>query len=242
MSSITWTPHAVASEARRRERRLWRAVEAQHVAATRRLVDTLEEQRQLEQILEGSKPPLPASARELHYLLGTPFRYPSPFGSRFRAPDDPGVFYGAAERRTACAEIGYWRWRFLEDSQGLDQLGPSPQSLFCAAVRGSTVDLTRAPFDRDAKLWQSPDDYQPTQAFARVARLAEVRTILYRSVRDPAPVPGLCGAVLAADAFKPREPVAPVETWFLTVTHSHATWQREGDAYEFAMERWRRSG
>jgi hypothetical protein len=239
VSSTTWTPRAVASEARRRVRRLWRAVEAQHVAATRRLVDTLEEQRQLEQILEDSKPPLPEAARDLHYLLGTPFRYPSPFGSRFRAPDDPGVFYGAAQRRTAFAEIGYWRWRFLTDSDGLEQLGPSPQTLFCVAVRGSTVDLTRAPFDRDAGSWQSPDDYQATQAFARVARRAEVRTILYRSVRDPAPAPGVCGAVLAADAFRPREPVAPLETWFLTVTSLHATWQRDDAAYEFAMDRWR---
>jgi len=239
VSSSTWTPHAVGSESRRRTRRLWRAVEAQHVAATRRLVDTLEEQRQLEQILEHSKPAVPASARDLHYLLATPFRYPSPFGSRFRAPDDPGVFYGAAQLRTACAEIGYWRWRFLEESAGLTQLGPAPQTLFAVSARTSTIDLTHRPFDRDAQHWQAPDDYRATQQFARVARTAEVGTLLYRSVRDPAPEPGLCGAVLRPDAFQPREPVGPVQTWFLTVTADHATWQRDREAHEFGMARWR---
>ena len=60
------------------------------------------------------KPPVPAGARTLHYLLFTPFRYPPPpGGSRFRGPNDPGVFYGADEVRTACAELGYWRWRHL---------------------------------------------------------------------------------------------------------------------------------
>lgn len=58
--------------------------------------------------------------RDKHWLIFTPFRYtPPPPGSRFRAPTDPGVFYGAFERRTACAEIGFWRWRFVRDSEAI---------------------------------------------------------------------------------------------------------------------------
>ena len=38
----------------------WRGVEAQHVVSTMRLVDTAVEQDLLEQLLEGSKPALPA--------------------------------------------------------------------------------------------------------------------------------------------------------------------------------------
>ena len=74
------------------------------------LVDTLDEQALLEQLLEGSKPPLPSGAAGLHWLLFTPFRYPPPpSGSRFRGQTDPGVFYGADEVETACAELGFWR-------------------------------------------------------------------------------------------------------------------------------------
>ena len=114
MSSSTWTPRAVASEAANCRIEPWRAVESQHIASTRRLVDSNAEQALLEDILEASKPRAPASAAGLDYLLATPFRYP-PWGrgSRFRSAADPGVFYAADERRTACAELGYWRWRFV---------------------------------------------------------------------------------------------------------------------------------
>ena len=238
MSSITWTPRAVATSAALRARKLWRAVEAQHVASTRRLVATLAEQQQLEEILESTKPPVPAEARDLHYLLATPFRYPRIEGSRFRAPNDPGVFYGADTPRTACAELGYWRWRFLIDSPQLETLGPAPQTLFEAGVKTLTVDLAEAPFARDAKHWQSPDDYRATQRFGALAREAGIGLIVYRSVRDPEP--GVCGAVLRPDAFRPKKPTAPTQTWLLTVTREHATWQREREALEFDMRRWRR--
>ena len=92
MSSPTWTPRAVASSAAPARFALWRAVEAQRVVSTMALVDTLEEQAVLEQLLDASKPPVPAGADKLHYLLFTPFRYgPPPGGSRFRAPTDAGV-------------------------------------------------------------------------------------------------------------------------------------------------------
>ena len=72
---------SLADAARRVEAKPWRVVEAQHRASTMRLVDTLAEQRALEDLLEASKPPVPAEARHLHYLLATPFRYRSPHGS-----------------------------------------------------------------------------------------------------------------------------------------------------------------
>ena len=56
----------------------WRGVEAQHIIATLRLVDSPAEQQALEQWLEESKPPLPPDvAPRQHYLLTTPFRYRS---------------------------------------------------------------------------------------------------------------------------------------------------------------------
>lgn len=238
MSSSIWTPRAVASKAARVSARLWRAVEAQHIASTRRLVDDLEEQKVLEEILEATKPAVPVPARDLHYLLFTPFRYPPHRGSRFRALDDPGVFYGAETVRTACAELGYWRWRFLMDSKGLASLGPAQQTLFEASVRTTAVDLERQPFSRHASLWQDPDDYAATQAFGRVARDAGIGLIQYRSVRDPAP--GRCGVVLRPGAFSSPGPTAPTQTWLLTVTKEFATWQRDREAFEIDMRRWMR--
>lgn len=236
MSSSTWTPRAVASNARRTSARLWRGVEAQHIVSTRRLVDDLEEQRVLEEILEASKPEVPAAAKGLHYLLFTPFRYPPPTGTRFRAPDDSGVFYGTEAVRTACAELGYWRWRFLMDSKGLQSLGPAQQTLFQVRVRTSAVDLEKPPLFRDARRWQDPDDYRATQAFGKVARGAGIGLILYRSVRDSEH--GRCGAVLRPDAFSSRTPITPTQTWLLTVTRTFATWQRDREALEFDMRRW----
>ena len=238
MSSSTWTPHEVASNAARKSVRLWRAVEAQHVASTLPLVDSLEEQRVLEEILDATKPPAPAAAEGLHYLLYTPFRYTPLHSSRFRAVTDPPVFYGAESIRTACAELGYWRWRFLEDSEGLKQLGPAPQTLFESRARALAVDLEARPFSRDARRWTDPVDYSPTQRFAVAARAGKIGMILYRSVRDTQL--GRCGAVLTPSAFEPRHPVSPTQTWFLTVKADFAYWQRDRESYSFDMRCWRK--
>jgi RES domain len=235
VSSNTWTPPAVASEASRATRRLWRAVEAQHIASTLRLVAGIEEQSVLESILDKSKPALPQDAADLHYLLATPFRYASPIGSRFRAPADAGVWYGAEKERTACAELGFWRWRFLMDSAGLDSLGPSPQTVFRAGIDGRLVDLTSAPFKRARASWTDPSDYAACQRFTRIAREAKVDAIRYESVRDPEHAGAV--AVLQPSCFKPRAPLEQ-RIWLLTVRPEAAIWQRDGASHEFAARDW----
>lgn len=232
MSSTTWTPRALASEARLVSLRLWRAVEARHVASITRLVDNLGEQDLLERILEETKPALTPIATGMHYLLATPFRYPTTArGSRFRAADDPGVFYGADEQRTACAELGYWRWRFLIDSEGLTELGPAPHTLFQVKVGSKAVDLRKKPFLRLSRRWTDPDDYTSTQKFGRVAREAGAGLIRYQSARDPQK--GGCAALLDPNGFTaPRRPISE-QTWFLTITRSYSAWQRDGDQFEF---------
>jgi hypothetical protein len=234
VSSNTWTPRAVGSEARRAQRRLWRAVEAQHIASTLRLVANVEEQLVLERLLDQSKPPLPADTSGLHYLLATPFRYSSPIGSRFREPAESGIWYGAEAPRTACAELGYWRWRFLIDSDALQTLGPSPQTVFRAGIDGRLVDLTQPPFKRARVQWTHRDDYAPAQGFARVARQANIDAIRYESVRDPKH--GAAVAVLRP-CFKPRKPLEQ-HTWLLTVRRGAVVWQREGETFEFDARAW----
>ena len=121
-------------------------------ASTMKLVDDVEEQALLERLLDTSKPPFAEGTAHLHPLLATPFRYaPRRTGSRFRDRDDPGVFYGAESVRTACMEMGYWRWRFLMDAPALGELPPSPFTAFAIRVRTRCVDLREAPFDRDAR-------------------------------------------------------------------------------------------
>jgi hypothetical protein len=237
VSSNILTPHAVGSEAKRATRRLWRAVEAQHIASTLRLVANVEEQLVLERVLDKSKPAVPSAAADLHYLLATPFRYTSPIGSRFRAPADPGVWYGAERERTACAELGFWRWRFLMDTSGLDSLGPSPQTVFRAAIDANMVDLTAAPFKRSRLEWTDPRNYTASQRFAEIARQANVDAIRYESVRDPQHAGAV--AVLRPSCFKPRQPLEQ-RIWLLTVSREAAIWQREAQSYEFTAKNWDR--
>jgi hypothetical protein len=221
------------------ELEVWRAVEAQHRVSTMILVKTLDEQFLLEQILESSKPALPEDFSHLHWLLFTPFRYPPlPNGSRFRGPSDPGVFYGADVQRTACAELGYWRWRFLMDSE-LDAIDPLQQTLFKVALKGKTIDLRFPPYVEQKERWMHPTDYAHCREVAYQARENHVEIIRYESVRDPEY--GACAAVLSHIAFAKHAPIQ-TQTWNLSVTRTHITWQEDsifnGDAFEFDATRW----
>ncbi|MCU0757579.1 MAG: RES family NAD+ phosphorylase [Steroidobacteraceae bacterium] len=225
---------ALAAARARRSLQLWRAVEAQHVVSTRALVDTLEEQAELERLLDAAKPAIERPPA-LHWLLYTPFRYPPlPTGSRFRGAADPGVWYGADAVRTACAELGYWRWRFLLASPALGALAARPQSVFRARLRGEAIDLRAPPFAAARATWTDPSDYAGCQALARLAREAGVAIVRYESVRDPQHAG--CGAVLDVAAFAAPEPTE-LHTWLLEVSRERVTWTPAsplaGQGFEF---------
>lgn len=237
MSFTIWTPPALSSEARPWQASVWRVVEAQHIATTMKLVDDPAEQDLLEALLEGSKPPAAAGTAALHYLLAAPFRYsPLPGGSRFRGATDPGVFYGADSVLTACAELGYWRWRFLRDAPALERLEPVAHTAFRARIATTAIDLRRPPFAQDAAAWTHPADYGATQALARQAREAAIGAILYVSVR--APGPAWCAAVLTAAAFARPAPEAHIQTWWLAVRRDEVQWRRDRDAVVFSTAAW----
>ena len=206
------------------------------------LVDTVAEQAVLERLIEASKPPVPREVAQhrLHWLLFTPFRYPPPpGGSRFRGPNDPGVFYGAEQPRTACAEVGYWRWRHLRDSPAIAAMPPRPQTVFRVPVSGTAIDLRDRPFARDRERWTHRSDYSDCQAVGRVARDAGVQWVRYESVRDSRH--GGCGAVLDAAAFASHAPVEQ-QGWLLTVTQTRVVWQRsdplDPGVLEFSAAGW----
>jgi hypothetical protein len=212
-------------------------VESQHIAATMKLVDNRDEQDLLESLLESSKPPRPDDTAGLDYLLATPFRYdPKRGGSRFRAVTDPGVFYGAESVRTAGAELGFWRWKFLQDAVDLERLEPVAHTAFRVEVATPVVNLQRSPFDADASTWQLPTDYGPTQQLARVARQANVGGILYRSVRDPQP--SWCLALLTPAGFATPKPHAQRHTWYLAVSPQEVTLRRESESMRFSAQGW----
>lgn len=231
----TWTPPALAFEARAYQHLLWRVVEAQHTASTMRLTDSLDEQGTLEAILEASKPALPAGARTLHYLLGTPFRYRPHAGSRFRSAFEAGVWYGAEALRTALAEKSYWRLRFLLDSPGTPDLKPVHHTAFRAQVRTrASLDLTRAPFVQDRAHWSSPRSYARTQELATAARAAGIELIRYESVRDPEH--GACAAVLVPAVFGRARPRSQ-QTWVIAASRERvrcAPDEPRGETFEFS--------
>ena len=215
-------------------------VESQHIAATMKLVDNRDEQDLLESLLEASKPAPPRDTAGLDYLLATPFRYdPKRGGSRFRAVTDAGVFYGAESVRTAGAELGYWRWKFLQDAVDLERIEPVAHTAFRTEIATNAVDLRQPPFDADADIWQHPTRYEPTQQFARVAREANIGGIVYQSVRDPQPA--WCLALLTPRGFANTKPHAERQTWYLAVSRHEVTLRRDTESMQFDASAWRTS-
>ncbi len=242
MSLTIWTPAELSSKAQNLSFKVWRMVEAQHLVSTSKIVDTMVEQALLEDILEESKPPIPKEASDLHFLLFSPFRYEprQPIGSRFRAVHEPGVFYAAETVRTAAAEVGYWRWRFLQDTSGMERLQPCAFTAFKVPIKTSCIDLREPPFSDNSFHWQHPTDYSATQALGRVARDASIGAIMYQSVRDPQK--HFCSAILTPLAFASKKPDNAYQTWSLTISTEEAIWMRQGEeSFSFRTNNWENS-
>lgn len=219
MSSPTWTPDALSSEARHYGGECWRLVEAQHRVSTLRLVDTLAEQEVLESILDDTKPMVPEECGHLDYLLATPFRYGAayPNGSRFRrAGRTLGVYYAAEAVETAVAEMVFYRFLFFAESPGTPWPDDAAEyTAFSASLATDrALDLTLPPLDGDAVSWMSPTDYAACQALADAARAASIQLLRYRSVRDPNGCMNV--AVLSCAAFSEPRPLSR-QTWRIRI-------------------------
>lgn len=207
---------------------VWRLVEAQHLVSTTKLVDSGEEQEQLEQILEATKPPVPPNCRHLHYLLSTPFRYGRyPWDSRFRRKgESPGVFYGAEDPLTAVAETVWQRKVFFDASPDTPlPAAPGVYTAFSVMVRVPlAIDLTEPPMSHDAVLWTDPDDYSACLDLADRVRQAGCELIRYASVRHPDGPANI--AVLTCRAFESADPVQ-FQTWHLIMRPGRTQVRRE---------------
>lgn len=234
MKAPAWDA-AWLDEATDARRLLWRGVEAQHRVATMRLVDSLAEQELLEQLLEASKPPLPPEATKLQYLLATPFRYASPWPSRFRRPEHPGAWYGADNVLTVAAELAHWRWRFFMDSDGLreGQL-VTEHTFFQARFVGLELDLTASPWSRHRDAWRDPEDYAACHALADAARqrAPAIAAIRYESARREG---GLCQAVFEPGSLSLPSPRRQ-QTWACKTTRRIVMFTHDEDSIEFEMD------
>ncbi len=174
-----------------------------------KLVDSLDEQRTLEEMLDATKPAVPADCRHLHWLLFTPFRYAARSDSRFRrAGATPGVFYAALSVTTAVAELAFWRLLFFLESPGTPWPA-NPQVLTAFSVEHATercLDLTAPHHDVEEDRWTHPTDYAACHSIADAARAAGCGAIRSLSARDPER--GVNLTLLTCAAFARHEPTA----------------------------------
>lgn len=215
-----WTKAWFGGSIQHSQQLAWRGVEAQHVVSTMRLVDTPDEQALLEQLLEGSKPELPFTQQPKHYLLATPFRYRPAHASRFRPAHARGQWYGAQELEAACAEVAYWRHRFILESAGLvAQELLTEHTFFQGALSGRAIDLMAPPWAAARAAWTDGANYTDTHAVAAEAQNHGVQWLAYESVRAPGQK---CAVVFDPDSLS--EPAVGLEctkqTWHCKATRT----------------------
>jgi len=166
--------------------RVHRVVESQETVATLMLVDNRDEQQVLEELLEGSKPPLTADLRDMHYLLAAPFRYPPlAHGSRFGARHERSIFYGSTRVETALGECAFYRLLFLAGlSEPFTEDVITRHTAFSVELQAERgLDLCAVAF-APARAWLcSPVDYRATQDFGSAMRANGVEAFLYLSAR-----------------------------------------------------------
>ncbi len=216
MSSSIWMQCAGAFRFARLHLDAWRVVEAQHQISTRKLVDSDDEQRILEELIDASKPPQPVT-RRLHYLLATAFRYPPlRHGSRFATRHEVSLWYGAESKRTAFAEVAYYRFLFLAGTHAKLGVLHTQLSTFVVAIRTERgINLTLPPFDAYESLLVSKTSYADTQPLGRVMREAGAEVVMYRAARDADG--GRNVGVFSAAAFASARP-RRLESWQCTTS------------------------
>ena len=161
-----------------------RIVERQEDSATTRITGDLVEQQMLEEMLEGNKP---GSLNDrIHYLLGTPFRYPPlDYGSRFGTTRDRWIFYGSLDSETCLRECGYYRFKLL-----FDMADPPPKPVGCehtmftvGLAADRSVDLCTPAYAGVHDELVSVESYAMTHRVGQQARDACAQMLLFQSAR-----------------------------------------------------------
>lgn len=209
-----------------------RIVEEQYKISTDRLTDGPAEQDVLERLVEEVKPTMPAAARSLHHLLGTPFRYGFQRATRFRrAHERPGIFYASESEATAVAEAAYYAMRFFSAAPGAELPRTTIERFgFSIPITvNRALDLTAPPLNRGRASWTRDQDYGPCQRFAAAARAIDAQLIRYESVRDPEG--GANVALLDPGAFQRPVPY-PERSWHFRFRDKKLTAFAAGESRE----------
>lgn len=219
------------------EAECWRFVEDQNTSSTMKLVDSAEEQRILEELLDMSKPPVPAPCRHLHYLYFTPFRYPAREATRFRRRGEPrGVYYAAETLETAAAEVAFYRVLFfLESPDTAPPKSPFELTAFSAVVSSAAcLDVTQQ-FDAPTRAALSdPVAYAPCHRLVDELRDAGGQIIRFPSVRHHG---GTNLAVLSCAAFREPAPRTREGWWFsIRPDRIFASKRFGGGSFDFPFE------
>ena len=166
-----------------------RVVENQEQVATNSLVDSLEEQLQLEQLLEQSKPGYPEKSESLHYLLSTPFRYPPLIhGSRFGSRFENSLFYASKYLETAFCETAFYRfyfWLGMKDKPASGKFTTEHTVFTTPYYSTKGFKLQHSPFSEFEDELTNPSHYQTTQQLGKELRSQGIEIIEYLSARDP---------------------------------------------------------
>ncbi len=207
---------------------IFRIVEGQHFIVTRKLVDSDEEQRLLEDILDKSKPPAPMknSHGALHYLLYTPFRYPPlKSGGRFHTRAEQSIFYGAQELITSMSEIAYHRFLFMQHSLATFKPMQVPYTHFLAKVISmKSLLLTEIPFSAQHKKISDPSSYAYSQPLGTNMRKSGAQLFTYFSARKKH---GINVGLFSPEAFHFNKPSLGKERhWIVYVDTDSIEFQR----------------
>lgn len=220
-------PHIVGS--------CWRVVETQETAATMAITQSAAQQSRLEELLDSSKPKIPADCIGLSYLLMTPFRYPPlRHGSRFGSTWERGIFYGSCELKTAFAETAVYFWLF---QQGPKELGPLAQirdqrtAFSVKLISKKALDLHSEEFLSARENIHRPDSWDYTQQLGKQLRELGTEFIVYPSARVAG---GKNIAVFSPLAFAEKDP-AQQQLWHVRFTTDTCVFVRAGvsDGFEF---------
>jgi hypothetical protein len=212
---------------------IWRVIETQEVAATRAITSSAKTQQRLEALLDQYKPPVPADCEHLSYLLSTPFRYPPlEHGSRFGSLWARGIFYGALEKITACAEAAVYLWLF---QSGPIDLGPlkkirDQRCLFSVKLHSArTLDLRKINNPSILKKIMLKNDWQYSQQVGDQLREANIDYFYYPSCRIEA---GCNIAVISPQAFVEPQPQIQ-ESWQMQLDQQTCWFSNRQESFEF---------
>jgi len=214
----------------------WRMVELQEKTSTRKLVDSIEEQKVLEELIEEAKPILSTSQTRFHPLLYTPFRYPPlKHGSRFGKKTESSLWYGSLIIETAMAEKAFYQLAFINASAGEFGIVTSPMTIFSVKLKIiKGAQLNKEPFSKYENKISSPTTYKDTQLLGLRMRENDIDGFTFVSARDANM--GINVGLFNMSAFEKKTPEEKsFQTWQCNTTKNNVEFIKIGSINDHTL-------